>query len=236
MRYYDRMLEERLSYTYGRHGLGGTVPQAPYQPPTSTPSNNIYPTVPSAEHYYGANSSTGTTQIPSHYPSEPHYASYYTQPQTYDKVANYPSTSAEPDTAQYPPPYAQYDGYNVPPQTHPRDEEHQTPHRRPQQPAEPQTSRGYTTSQAGTNTDARPVPSQGPSRNTPTTPSVTSQQPSQWQYPPNAASQYDYPPPPNSVHQQQAASHSYALQPNPSETYVPEPPQSKAIEGNLIDF
>ncbi|KAL8688356.1 MAG: hypothetical protein Q9218_005716 [Villophora microphyllina] len=54
VRYYDRMLEDRLSHTYSQHNLGG------YRSQNQQPSSNIYPSIPAdvnsrhagAENYY----------------------------------------------------------------------------------------------------------------------------------------------------------------------------------------
>ncbi|MCJ1397490.1 Vacuolar protein-sorting-associated protein 27 [Xylographa trunciseda] len=59
VRYYDRMLEERLSHTYGQHSIGG------YAAIPSRSSSNMYPSIPSnvpggpvsAESYYTGNPS-----------------------------------------------------------------------------------------------------------------------------------------------------------------------------------
>lgn len=77
VRFYDRMLEERLSKTYGQLSLGGYRSDAPH------PSSNMYPSIPAeppgghygAEDYYGveapsqgsANYQPGTAS--NHYPS-----------------------------------------------------------------------------------------------------------------------------------------------------------------------
>jgi hepatocyte growth factor-regulated tyrosine kinase substrate len=52
VRYYDRMLEERLSNTYGQHSLGGYRTNAPQ------PSSNMYPSIPTEPpaEQYGAES------------------------------------------------------------------------------------------------------------------------------------------------------------------------------------
>lgn len=77
VRYYDRMLEERLSKTYGQLSLGG------YRTNASHTSSNMYPSIPSeppggqygAEDYYGVEAPLqGSTDyqsgtISNHYPS-----------------------------------------------------------------------------------------------------------------------------------------------------------------------
>jgi growth factor-regulated tyrosine kinase substrate len=224
VRYYDRMLEERLSYTYGRHGLGGTVPQAQYQPP---PANNIYPTVPSAEKYYGGG---GPSHAPPQSPSvlsQPQFSNYYTQPQAFDKATNFAGTS------QYP----QYNGYNAPPMSQPQDE---TSSHQSQPPNDSSPSHLPPSSQPNGNTEQHPLPSHPPS--------ITSLPPSAWQYASNPAptpeSQYSYHAPPKDVYQhppqqlqQQRAPHAFPLQPNPSYPSVPQhQPQAKVVEESLIDL
>ncbi|EWC46405.1 hypothetical protein DRE_04348 [Drechslerella stenobrocha 248] len=58
VRYYDKMLEDRLSYTYSRHGLGGA----------SYAARPSYATIPqNAESYYGAQYSTPPAQAETPY-------------------------------------------------------------------------------------------------------------------------------------------------------------------------
>lgn len=79
VRYYDRMLEERLSKTYGQLSLGGYRTNAPHT------SSNMYPSIPSeppggqyrTEDYYGVEAPLqGSTEhqsgtISNYYPSSP---------------------------------------------------------------------------------------------------------------------------------------------------------------------
>ena len=76
VRYYDRMLEERLSSTYGQLSLGGYRTNAPHT------SSNIYPSIPAeppgvqygAENYYGREAPLqGSIDHP------PNISNYYTQ-------------------------------------------------------------------------------------------------------------------------------------------------------------
>lgn len=244
VRYYDRMLEERLSYTYGRHGVSSP---SPYQQPSS--SSNAYPTLPSAENYYGrSDSSVPQTNYP---PPQTNYQNYYTQPHTFDKQGSFPG-QPEPQPgpqAQYqqtpsqaPYQYNGYDNSNPPPQN----DSTTSP---AQQPSEPPSA---------------PVPRQQPLHQQHTGPSAQHQQSiptsqplpenSYWQYPktgqepgyqypysphsqqqipwqqgssaPPGGGQYTYPPP----HGVSEASASTPVQ-NP-------PPQSqpKVVEESLIDL
>ncbi|KAI5814158.1 vacuolar protein sorting-associated protein 27 [Pyronema omphalodes] len=111
VRYYDRMLEERLSYTYGRHGLGGTAPQSQYgQPPQSpiAPPSDLYPTMPPAEQYYGKPSAPSGPSGPS--APDNNYSSYYTQP---SHPSGYPPY--EPQQQQYSAPPASEPPHSPPP-------------------------------------------------------------------------------------------------------------------------
>jgi growth factor-regulated tyrosine kinase substrate len=84
VRYYDRMLEERLSNTYSQHSLGG------YNLPTPA-QQNVYPTLGSAnasalpsapgaaENFY-----TGSAPLPDYYARQAPQASYAPAPQGYN--------------------------------------------------------------------------------------------------------------------------------------------------------
>jgi len=121
VRYYDRMLEERLSYTYGRHGLGDILPQSSYAAPT-TPANNMYPAMPPVDSYqYIPHSYQNPSAPPAQNP--PYGNNYYGQQPGSDKppssYATTPAPSEPPQHQQqhqmYPQYTGQYNGY--PPST-----------------------------------------------------------------------------------------------------------------------
>ncbi|CUS08362.1 unnamed protein product [Tuber aestivum] len=119
VRYYDRMLEERLSYTYGRHGIAGVSSPGPYQQPPS--SNSAYPALPPTEGYYGVGvgNAPGTPQN-SYANQQTNYQNYYTQPHAFDKQGS-SLHSQSPESHKAPPQtaYQQYNGYNGPPPSEP---------------------------------------------------------------------------------------------------------------------
>ena len=110
VRYYDQMLEERLSHTYGQHTIGGG-----YSPHPARPSSSIYPSISSnltngssqAENFYTGNVAPsapidygpGKTydQAP---PSRSSQGIYASGP---SNVANYPSATQEQYGQGYPP-------------------------------------------------------------------------------------------------------------------------------------
>ncbi|KAL8969218.1 MAG: hypothetical protein Q9183_002104 [Haloplaca sp. 2 TL-2023] len=143
VRYYDRMLEDRLSSTYSQHSLGG------YPPRGQQASSNMYPSIPTdmasrhngAESYYNVNgpSQSGAYPAPQ--------AAYQSQPQSQpsfnqrDRVAGHfytdPSSSQAAwaqDNSQhqygtasvqgYPPPSSMQQNYH----TEPQSQNHQQPY------------------------------------------------------------------------------------------------------------
>ncbi|PWW80825.1 ubiquitin binding protein [Tuber magnatum] len=115
VRYYDRMLEERLSYTYGRHGIGGVSSPAPYQQPPS--SSSSYPTLPPAEGYYGVGGGNVPGASQNSYPNQQtNYQNYYTQPHAFDKQgSSLHAQSPESHKALPQSAYQQFNGYSGPP-------------------------------------------------------------------------------------------------------------------------
>src|ERR1700733_13308935 len=98
VRYYDRMLEERLSNTYNQHTIGG------YNLPPQRPTSSIYPSIASstpaasgaAENFY-----TGSQTEQYGRPQSTFYPSSQTQNQEYNRrtsIANpaYPAMEQPP--------------------------------------------------------------------------------------------------------------------------------------------
>ncbi|KAL8821230.1 MAG: hypothetical protein Q9223_000696 [Gallowayella weberi] len=84
VRYYDRMLEDRLSSTYSQHSLGG------YRTPTQQPSSSLYPSMTAevnsrrygAENYYNVNGNSFTDPYSQSHPTlqhQPHRQTPYNQ-------------------------------------------------------------------------------------------------------------------------------------------------------------
>ncbi|GAW13988.1 hypothetical protein ANO14919_033800 [Xylariales sp. No.14919] len=97
VRYYDRMLEERLSKAYSQHNLGG------YNPPSLRQASGPYPALGSA----AGNSSTGAENF---YTGEPpqnfsHPATAHNYASSQPQYANYDKRSSVsmPSSSQYPP-------------------------------------------------------------------------------------------------------------------------------------
>jgi growth factor-regulated tyrosine kinase substrate len=106
VRYYDRMLEERLSNTYNQHTIGG------YNlPPPQRAGSNMYPTLANAPEAAGGAESFYTGNAPAQPYGRPQ-STYYAPPQqqssSYDKRASiaspgYPPVEQRNDFTQYPP-------------------------------------------------------------------------------------------------------------------------------------
>ncbi|KAH8601454.1 hypothetical protein B0O99DRAFT_667842 [Bisporella sp. PMI_857] len=108
VRYYDRMLEERLSNTYNQHTIGG------YNLPTQRTSSGIYPSISSngpngVESFYTSNGQPETYTRPQ--------STYYAHPQqqrsAYDKRASvsnpgYPAADQVVDSYSHYPPHSQH--------------------------------------------------------------------------------------------------------------------------------
>ncbi|OWP01630.1 hypothetical protein B2J93_2146 [Marssonina coronariae] len=92
VRYYDRMLEERLSHTYGQHSISG------YNLPSQRPDSNIYPSIAShlpnppgaAENYYSG------TAPPDPYARPQSTFSYGHAQQQYSQYSNRASVAGHP--------------------------------------------------------------------------------------------------------------------------------------------
>ncbi|KAL3421798.1 vacuolar protein sorting-associated protein 27 [Phlyctema vagabunda] len=97
VRYYDRMLEERLSSTYSQHTIGG------YNLPSQRPANNMYPSIPNnlpsgpdgAESFYTGNANAEPY-------ARPQSTYSYAPPQQYgyDKRASVPNSGYAPSDQQ----------------------------------------------------------------------------------------------------------------------------------------
>ncbi|KAH7367494.1 VHS domain-containing protein [Plectosphaerella cucumerina] len=256
VRYYDRMLEERLSKTYSQHTIGGYGMAPPRQIPSSYPS--LHATAPSnigsAENFY-----TGEQRPEyAHAPPSHAYPQHTPQPQyaTYD----HSNTAPAPPQGHYPPPVQRADswrsGTGPPPDGHyppagyaPNEpsapnQQQQPPH--PDAASDPHAAYYYNQQQPNQAPSAPPAidpaaspypslqqPQQYPQASASQTPTQTPAQPSQ--------------PPQNSAPPQQA----YWQQPQqgwnnqyngyPQDGHPPAPqqtqkPQQPAVEESLIDL
>jgi hepatocyte growth factor-regulated tyrosine kinase substrate len=116
VRYYDRMLEERLSNTYSQHTIGG------YNLPPQRPASTMYPSIASngpaatgtAESFY-----TGNGQPEAYGRPQSTYAAYGAPPQQYQQYDNRRASIASPGlpASQQPSePYNQYPPQQAPQQ------------------------------------------------------------------------------------------------------------------------
>ncbi|KAI5778358.1 hypothetical protein EDC01DRAFT_340807 [Geopyxis carbonaria] len=113
VRYYDRMLEERLSFTYGRHGLGGTVPHTHYHSPRTL--DNIYPSIPQADKYPASSQQSDSIHNLPPAPVTAIHSSngqYYTQPRVSETDLSHVSSVAN-DKEATPRQFSQYDSYST---------------------------------------------------------------------------------------------------------------------------
>lgn len=101
VRYYDRMLEERLSKAYSQHGIGGY--SLPPQRQPSGPYPSIHPTASAsagpAENFYTADPRSEYNRTPT--------AHTYAQPAAQAPYGNYDKRGSISSTGQYPQPQPQ---------------------------------------------------------------------------------------------------------------------------------
>ncbi|KAK4989176.1 Vacuolar protein-sorting-associated protein 27 [Elasticomyces elasticus] len=208
VRYYDRMLEERLSNTYNSSSYGA-----------QRPSTSMYPTIPSralegpsgVESYYtgsGASLEQYNSQqltYGGHQPPQHQQSAYQTA---------YPKRAESTYQPQQQPPFANY----------PSQPQHQPQHQRPPSAAYPQAASGSMNALPNRQSSA-PYPSQPPSQYTPSHTSQTSQQAVSSPLVDPAAGFYhgEQGPPPNSAPQQQQLLQQQP--PSPELYHQPHPPQ-----------
>ncbi|KAL8808475.1 MAG: hypothetical protein Q9182_000026 [Xanthomendoza sp. 2 TL-2023] len=105
VRYYDRMLEDRLSSTYSQHSLGG------YRTPTQQPSSSLYPSMTAevnsrrygAENYYNVNGNSFTDPYSQSHPTlhhQPHRQTPYSQHDRGTENFYSASQASQPEWAQ----------------------------------------------------------------------------------------------------------------------------------------
>ncbi|PBP17262.1 VHS domain-containing protein [Diplocarpon rosae] len=103
VRYYDRMLEERLSHTYNQHSISG------YNPHSQRPTSNIYPSITphlpslpgSAENYYSGTAPQDGYARPSTM-SYGHTQQQYSQYSNRVSVAGHPGEQRQDSYSQHP--------------------------------------------------------------------------------------------------------------------------------------
>ena len=122
VRYYDRMLEERLSHTYGQHNLG-----AGYGAQHQRPASNMYPSLPSGAPTRLPNGNAGAESF---YTGQPPTAEAYGQaPAPYDHYAQ--PMSPPQQYASAPNPLSYGPMANAVPQGYPQHQQQTHPQRAP---------------------------------------------------------------------------------------------------------
>lgn len=256
VRYYDRMLEERLSKAYNQHSLGGYNLPPPRQPASSYPSLHAGGhNAGSAENFYTGEQRPEYSHAPppnaySHHTPQPQYASYDQAssapgqyPQPVQRADSWRSGSGPPPDAQYP----QQAGY-------PTSDTPQQPPHQPQTPsADPMAAYYYNQQQQ----PSQP-PSAPPAVDAAASPYPNLHQPQQYQQPPvsqtptqahaqpapphgSAAPQqqnYWQPPAPQQSSQpQQGWNNQYNGYPQEAQPQAPQQAQKQpAVEESLIDL
>ncbi|KAL9112097.1 MAG: hypothetical protein Q9227_003474 [Pyrenula ochraceoflavens] len=209
VRYYDRMLEERMSNTYSQRAYPGMGYSSP--PPMQSQHQNIYPNITSS-----ARSNTGAENY--YFNGPPSVASYPSQappnPQNYGRYDTPQSPHINSQQAQPPPTQPQYS--QMPPQQDQPQHYYQTP-------AESTYGAPSVSSQ-----DSQPQQYYQPQQ--PPPPATPSQAPPQPQsqypdpYPPPQETPAPQPPTPSQPYLQQQPPHQHS---HPQAPYPPPTPQSQ---------
>ncbi|RYP16913.1 hypothetical protein DL765_004837 [Monosporascus sp. GIB2] len=108
VRYYDRMLEERLSKAYSQHGIGGYSLPPPRQPSGPYPSMHSTAGPGAAENFYTNAPQSQYNQAPTGQP----YA-HHSQPTPQPQYANYDKRGSISSSSQYPHPPQRTDSWQT---------------------------------------------------------------------------------------------------------------------------
>ncbi|KAF8459432.1 hypothetical protein BGX38DRAFT_1148625 [Terfezia claveryi] len=202
VRYYDKMLEERLQQTYSRHSISGLPPQGQQRP-------SPYPTLPPSGDVRGYYSRNAESRAPP--PSTTAYKDYYTQHQSYDNMVGGIPPPQQPQPSQPSQQKSQapstqklyFNGYPKPQAVH----QSPAPQQQPNQPPPPATDGPSSPQQSHRQPPptAAGQPQQQPSQSPSTAPPAEQ---SYWQYLPQPKGQdgpggYPYPYPPQQYLPQQ---------------------------------
>ncbi|KAI5807425.1 hypothetical protein DFH27DRAFT_461397, partial [Peziza echinospora] len=181
VRYYDKMLEERLQQTYSRHNISGMPPQSQPQYRSS-----VYSSLPPGDAFHSRNIAPEGSGAGNPYGGPPStaYQNYYTHPQAYDSMAG----GAVPVSHSDATPQAPYQNMNGYPPKQPQQNQQPPQHTETAPPQSPQQHRQVIPQQQQASQNPPNMSSAAPSAD-----------PSYWQYPPQAKGSevpyYQYPRP-----------------------------------------